>query len=766
MPEVEDIPPVEVNKAKKTIKLGAKSYELIMCYLCPLDNIPLYAQWKLNGKPKASDNVIGRALRDSGFGSHRIFETPDGQGFEYDFEKDPRKKHAHEERPTYGYSRSYGAATQRYRPFLTLNPLFNVNDFIRYALGKEKAPDRITDDKIAERFIAAMKRQPKYFKVLEDICGHGRSLFYLNEIEFHNETDGFYSDREAKILELLTDWLGIDLPEPKKNPPKRATRPKSNPSPVQYADNPAHFTDPGPQRLISQIKHIRPSSQRSIFARARLLRQLQDATHLWSLTMEEVLSGQCDIMPRDNPAPVEKISEFPIDDKGPTLIIGGPGTGKSLQGWGLVEKTHKKYPKKPVAAVKFPESKRHLLPKWVTIFVDTIEQVPSGSIAIVDEAEDVCSKWDHKRDSPLARTLRLARQNNIILFYINQDTFIDKGAAMKVRNLIIKEVGPLQAGLERSGVAKYINRATDALRALPEKDVKKYSYIITPRGEGLIPSEKPSFWSEELSEAYATDPDEFMATTEMEPVLANPAIEGTIHSITYDCPGRDCNFGLCRGKRPFEVRYKHDWEKNPPLVHAGDGQTLIIGEVTVKDVGLKGINDAPRIHDSPHKSDGKARHVPMYLYTIGDLVQITLKGGQVLPFTDKYLVTGKDARYLFVVDPDIARLKYIAPEELRKTVKHGRHIVMFGSAWCPHSQKMRERLAAVSRSCPGITVSVVDADAAPALSKSLGLQDTPTTLFYADGALVGTVKGNKPIDVKLEEAFSTSMSKGGILCPA
>jgi len=216
-----DIPEVEIIGS--TIKLAGKNYDLLMCYLCPLEKepkTPLIAYWKIrNQKARVNPNIVGRALRDSGFGGYRFFESAQGQGFEYDSEKDPRKRHQHgvKNESYYGYS-SWGnnsEFTELWVPFLSLNPIFSINHFFAKVLDPNSADLGknhifVTDIDVAlNTFIKKLfSNQPQYFKITEDKMGHGKPLFFFNLVAWETASKNSYS--LAGRITALTRILGED----------------------------------------------------------------------------------------------------------------------------------------------------------------------------------------------------------------------------------------------------------------------------------------------------------------------------------------------------------------------------------------------------------------------------------------------------------------------------------------------------------------------------------------------------------------------------
>jgi len=214
----DDTPAVAIRGNK--ITWGKHTYELIMCYRCPICQEPIIAYWIVPpGNNRATPQIVGRALRDSGFGGYRFFETDQGQGVEADPEKDPRQKHSHKEEKA-GYM--YGAeVTQQWIPFIKLNPIFSVNDWVKRCIDSYTSGDPILYVKTqahAQKVIDAMVGRAE-FKVVEDSMGHGKPVFFFNFVKWEKAARSKYDKKEK--FEALKGMIGsiadtLDLGEKEK----------------------------------------------------------------------------------------------------------------------------------------------------------------------------------------------------------------------------------------------------------------------------------------------------------------------------------------------------------------------------------------------------------------------------------------------------------------------------------------------------------------------------------------------------------------------
>ena len=71
-------------------------------------------------------------------------------------------------------------------------------------------------------------------------------------------------------------------------------------------------------------------------------------------------------------------------------------------------------------------------------------------------------------------------------------------------NLIIREPAPLQSEFDRREIREYLKKAEAGFSSL-QGDKRSFAYVAFSKNgfTGWITTRKPSFWSEELSRAYA-----------------------------------------------------------------------------------------------------------------------------------------------------------------------------------------------------------------------------------------------------------------------
>jgi len=186
------------------------------------------------------------------------------------------------------------------------------------------------------------------------------------------------------------------------------------------------------------------------------------------------------------------------------LIIGRRNRGKSALGFYILEIHHNEN-QLPCFVVGFPRSKQHLLPKWVTP-IENIEDLPENCVALVDEASFKyhAHKVRGKETEYMDKMISVSRQKKQTIIFITHT--MRKFAVtllLDVDMLLCKEPSILHANLERAEVRKIMEEVKAAFSKVPPEDIQKCTYVVSDGYKGLIQNPLPSFWSEELSEAWA-----------------------------------------------------------------------------------------------------------------------------------------------------------------------------------------------------------------------------------------------------------------------
>ncbi|MFC1967419.1 hypothetical protein ACFLV2_02135 [Chloroflexota bacterium] len=191
-----------------------------------------------------------------------------------------------------------------------------------------------------------------------------------------------------------------------------------------------------------------------------------------------------------------------------TIVIPGKkGGGKSGLGYRLLEIF--RYVLNPYV-LGFPAQAQKVLPEWIGI-ARNFNEIPPYSIVLIDEAY----LRYHSRDSlspqskEISRLVNLSRQRNLTLVFVTPETRqVDKNIISQANVIIFKEPSMLQLKFDRKELNNIAEQAKLAFNDL-NGDKRKWSYVYSEDTDfmGLVDNSLPTFWSTELSHAFAiSDP--------------------------------------------------------------------------------------------------------------------------------------------------------------------------------------------------------------------------------------------------------------------
>lgn len=186
------------------------------------------------------------------------------------------------------------------------------------------------------------------------------------------------------------------------------------------------------------------------------------------------------------------------------LILGFRGSGKSGLGYWLLERMHTE--KFGAAVYRFPSSHRGLVPEYVQ-HIQALAHAPRDSVLLVDEG----SLQFHARRSMTTENLAignlvdLSRQRNqVILFIVHHSRKLDVNLVAEADLLMFKRLSKLHVAFERREIQRIAETAMSRLAA-QKGDERQWTYVMDAhRGRAaVLKNNLPSFWSQELSIAYA-----------------------------------------------------------------------------------------------------------------------------------------------------------------------------------------------------------------------------------------------------------------------
>lgn len=419
----------------------------------------------------------------------------------------------------------------------------------------------------------------------------------------------------------------------------------------------------------------------------------------------------CPAIQIDNPK-----SECEISLKGGqvVLIIGGRGTGKSVHLFNLLEQFHRKNPCKKVFLLGVPLSKKHLLPKWITL-VQKLEDVPNNTILGIEESGIVFVS-SRKKDTLLDMTLELARHKNLSLVFCNiNSTNIKLDIVRSVDVLVIHEPSILQAQLERRGVGRIVKKAQEEFQKLPQAERIKHGFVTGNTCEGMVSVDLPSFWSDSLSISWSDEGQ----------IKKNPH-NPTIHGITYRCPTHPTSHGICRSPIAVEEQklWKHTFKSNNPRFNPKLKE--IEGRINMTPAGIgdckgKGCKETKLLGCPTHG-------------LVGNLKNIELVGGEQVHFAE--------GTTLHTNTPEGNTLCIKSPSRNPVSVSPNALLYLFSSG-CPHCTSFMPHVKKLEKKFKSIIgFQYVNIDKDPKLKAQISV--FPTIFLIRGGKVKRKFEGVPP----------------------
>ncbi len=186
------------------------------------------------------------------------------------------------------------------------------------------------------------------------------------------------------------------------------------------------------------------------------------------------------------------------------VVLGKRGSGKSALGYRLLELN--RYRLKPYI-VGLPEDAARNLPDWMGN-VPTLDDLPHDSIALIDEAYLTYHARESmsEKNRSVSQLLNLSHQRNQTLVFVTQEARqLDKNITSVADVIVFKKPSALQIELERPELRPIARRAREAFTNV-KGSLSPWGYVFSPDAdfEGLLENQLPTFWTKQLSKAFAS----------------------------------------------------------------------------------------------------------------------------------------------------------------------------------------------------------------------------------------------------------------------
>jgi hypothetical protein len=198
-----------------------------------------------------------------------------------------------------------------------------------------------------------------------------------------------------------------------------------------------------------------------------------------------------------------------IKPESSNLIVGDLRTGKTGLAYWMLEHFSQLYRLIPIV-VGFPKNKRYLLPEKI-IPIDTVAEVKEWNDAVIfmDEGDIQLPLEKYKVREHMIEFLSLPGQRNqILLIAFHFPRLVMSRYLPYFHSIILKRPPFLRQYASKSKndiLSKMMDDAESGFLKLDTQDIVKNSYVISSklRWQGMIGNPLPSFWTPELSKAWA-----------------------------------------------------------------------------------------------------------------------------------------------------------------------------------------------------------------------------------------------------------------------
>lgn len=198
------------------------------------------------------------------------------------------------------------------------------------------------------------------------------------------------------------------------------------------------------------------------------------------------------------------------------LILGGRRKGKSVLGYGIVEELCRLMGM-PAYVLGLPVDKQRHLPKNI-VRLQHLDKLKDSSVLLVDEAyKEFYSRHSMSDANKYIDTLvALSGQKQLKSLYITQHARrLEIGIVGGVDFILLKKPSLMQMKFDRNQFRGILQEVYDAFQDLSppagiglEEYQKRCTYVVSEDFVGMIENSNtpPTWWSEDLSRAYAGVP--------------------------------------------------------------------------------------------------------------------------------------------------------------------------------------------------------------------------------------------------------------------
>lgn len=197
------------------------------------------------------------------------------------------------------------------------------------------------------------------------------------------------------------------------------------------------------------------------------------------------------------------------------MVLGGRRKGKSVLGYGIIDELHGAGLQTFVLGL--PQTKTHLLPAHIQPIQD-LDAVPDESAVVIDEAyrEFYARMSMTTRNKFIDTLVALSGQKRLKCIFITQQARrVEVGIAGSPDFILFKKPSMVQMEFDRPQYRRKlakVYKAFQELKAPKGLSLKEYqkqcTYIFSEDFMGMLKNSNtpPSWWTEEISRAYAGVP--------------------------------------------------------------------------------------------------------------------------------------------------------------------------------------------------------------------------------------------------------------------